>query len=226
MLRVSLFLIVGVAASTFAYKAIAPERLEVVAATEPTGAIFGDLRPALAAADPQIATDNIITGTVRDVTPSGVTAGPAVSVPLVRVDPPPQPMRPEPPQEARRERLFRVIVVSAGTLKLPDREIRLAGIAVPDFETRCGEGAAAWPCGRMARAALQRFIRARAVECEVPAGAEDVPDATRCSVAGADIAEWLVERGWAKPDGDAYRAIGDTAEEAGLGLWSPTRPGI
>ena len=223
MLRVSLFLLIGVAASAFAFTATGPEP-ETVATAPPTSRpALGDLRPALTAADASSGVDDIVTGTIRNVTPSGVTAGPAIDGPLVRVDPPP---RPEPPAKARRQRLFGAVAVSAGTLKLRDRELRLAGIAPPDFQTRCGEGAAAWPCGRMARAALQRFIRGRAIECEAPPGAEPAADAARCSVAGSDIAEWLVQQGWAKPDGDAYRAIGDAAQQAGIGLWSPTRPGL
>jgi endonuclease YncB( thermonuclease family) len=154
---------------------------------------------------------------VRNVTPPEITAGPKVSGPLTRVQPP------EPEPEARVERLFSPIVVAAGVLKVRGRDIRLAGIAAPDFDQRCGEAAAAWPCGRMARAALRRFIRGRAIECRVPPGVEDIPDPATCSVAGDDIARWLVARGWAKRDGDLYDEEEDAARDAKLGLWGKGR---
>lgn len=156
---------------------------------------------------------------VRDVTPPDMTAGPKVTGRLTRVE------RPEPEPEARVERLYKPIVVAAGTLKVRGRDIRLAGIAAPDFDERCGEGAAAWPCGRMARAALRRFIRGRAIECDVPEGAEEIPDRAICRVAGNDIAKWLVARGWAKRSGDLYDEEEDAAREAKLGLWGDARPG-
>ena len=61
---------------------------------------------------------------------------------------------PAPPPKLPTARLNRPIVIDGRHAQVRGREIRLAGIAAPDFEERCGEGAAAWPCGRMARAAL------------------------------------------------------------------------
>ena len=140
---------------------------------------------------------------VRDVTPENMTAGPEVTGPLVRVEEAPEDAPPH-VREARMQRLFNPLIVSADMIKVRDREIALAGIDAPSFDARCGEGAAAWPCGRMARAALRRFIRSRAIECEVPAAANDIPDAARCEVAGEDIAEWLVAQGWAKKTAQSY----------------------
>jgi endonuclease YncB( thermonuclease family) len=77
----------------------------------------------------------------------------------------------------------------------------------------------------MARAALRRFVRGRAVECEVPAGAGSIPDPARCHVAGRDVAEWLVEQGWAKGEGASYAEAQSKARQAGRGLWSERRPG-
>jgi endonuclease YncB( thermonuclease family) len=158
---------------------------------------------------------------VRNVTPDYITAGPTITGTLARVAPPARAI--EPPK-ARAERVFNAIVVSAGTIKVRGRDIRLADVAAPDFDTHCGEGAAAWPCGRMARAALRSFLRGRAIECEIPAGADDLPDSASCSVSGQSISEWLVTQGWAKRTGDAYEAAEFEAREAKLGVWSEKRP--
>jgi endonuclease YncB( thermonuclease family) len=137
----------------------------------------------------------------------------------VRVAPPPRP--PSPP---RVERLYNPVVIAAGKVRAGKRAIGLAGIDAPDFAERCGEGAAAWPCGRMARAALRRFVRGRALECEIPEGASEIPDPARCKVAGQNVSEWLVAQGWARSAGEAYAAAEDAARELKLGLWGDRRP--
>jgi endonuclease YncB( thermonuclease family) len=160
---------------------------------------------------------------VRDVTPSNVTAGPVVTGPLVRVTPPVA-EEPAPSPQAKRELLYRPVVLSAGVVKARDLEIHLAGIAVTEPKRSCGEGASAWPCGRVARTALRRFIRGRAIGCEVPPGADAIPNPAHCFVGDDDIARWLVAQGWAKPDGDAYKGEADAAKEMELGLYSKSRP--
>ena len=160
---------------------------------------------------------------VRDVTPANMTAAPPVTGPLARVEPPAAD-EPQPEQQAPRERLFNPLIVSAGTIKASDREIRLAGIAVTSPDQSCGEGAAAWPCGRLARAALRGFVRGRAIECDIPAGADSIPDPARCFVGGDDIAEWLVAQGWAKRSGSDYAAAEKTARDGKLGLFAASRP--
>ncbi len=172
-----------------------------------------ELRPGTASQEPVV-----IASTIRDVTPPEMTAAPTTNGPLKRIKQPPA------EEQARVERLFNPIVIAAGTIKVRGRDIRLAGVSAPNFDQRCGEGDAAWPCGRMARAALRRFIRARAIECDVPAGATEIPESADCRVGGEDIAEWLVARGWAKRTGDRYEEQEDAAREAKLGLWSKTRP--
>ncbi len=186
--------------------------------TSRLGEIGFELRPATDAR-PEPASGTAGRDEVRDVTPPDMTAGPRITGQLIRVEPP----APEP--TSRMERLFNAIVISADTIKVQGRDVHLAGIAAPGFDERCGEGAAAWPCGRMARAALRRFIRGRAIECEVPPGADDIPDPAICRVAGDDIAQWLVAQGWAKRVGELYGEEENAAREARLGLWGDKRPG-
>jgi endonuclease YncB( thermonuclease family) len=157
---------------------------------------------------------------IRDVTPNTMTAGPRMTGTLARSNPSPAGAK------ARTERLFNPIVIAAGTIKARNREIHLAGIAAPDFEKMCGQGATAWPCGRLARAALRSFIHSRAIECEIPPGADKIPDPADCLVAGDSMSEWLVAHGWAKRRGDHYAAVESIARQAKLGLWSDKRPDV
>lgn len=246
MLRALLILGFGaavVAAAALTWRSPAPGEATLVAATEhgqaqgekaqpviaplqplPPGPDVGDLRLAPTAEGMAAAAPEPEPRRVRDVTPAGVTAPPRVTGPLTRVAPPPKPSQPTPELEARAERLFNPVVIAAGTIRARGEEIRLAGIDAPEFEARCGEGASAWPCGRMARAALRRFIRGRAIECHVPAGAAKIPDSAACNVAGQGLAEWLVAQGWAKGVGPVLSDEERKARERKLGLWASARP--
>jgi len=161
----------------------------------------------------------------RDVTPQGFTRGPEVTGPLTRIVPPepPAPPEPEAPKEARTEKLFRPVATSASTLKARKAEVSLAGIDAPAPEASCGEEE--WPCGQMARAALRRLIRTRAVDCVVPAGERKLPAKTQCRLGETDLGEWLVRRGWARASAERYRNAEEEARREKLGIWSPTRPG-
>jgi endonuclease YncB( thermonuclease family) len=163
--------------------------------------------------------------TVRNVTPATITAPPRAALPPERIAPPVQQVA-APTAKAHQERLFKPVVVTAGTIKAGDDTIHLAGIAETPLDESCGSGAAAWPCGIMARTALRNYIRGRAIECTVPAGAAKIPDPAKCAVGGDDIAKWLAESGWAKAHGSDYGDAADAAEKAKLGLYSATRPDV
>lgn len=113
---------------------------------------------------------------------------------------------------------------AAGVVEASSGPVRLEGVAATSPDLECGEGEAAWPCGRMARAALQRFVRRRAVECREPSEGEADRHAFSCSVAGADIGRWLVAQGWARAEGGLYEEEEAEAKDAGLGLWAEARP--
>jgi endonuclease YncB( thermonuclease family) len=129
------------------------------------------------------------------------------------------------PRETKR--YFKVRVRDAGTLEaglLPTDTvvIRLEGIDAREADETCQtkEGTS-WPCGAKARAALTRFIRYRAVTCDVPQG-ESKDFAARCSVMGQDLSTWLVRQGWAAPqratEPEFAKAL-EAAKNERLGLW-------
>jgi endonuclease YncB( thermonuclease family) len=101
--------------------------------------------------------------------------------------------------------------------------IRLEGIAVREVGATCiNEEGLAWPCGASARAALVKLIRSRAVTCTLPPGGERPEFASRCSVAGTDLATWMVRHGWAEPKQGGERALADAlkaAKDERAGIW-------
>jgi endonuclease YncB( thermonuclease family) len=230
MIRAISLALIGAASFAAVYYAMAPEAppASVEATAQPAGgseaaAASAGADSTTAALRPDIPAQNAPEAPrpVRNVTPANLTAAPPVTGALVRVEPP---KPPEPEKPARTERLFSPLIVAAGTIKVGERQIGLAGISATDPEATCGEDAEAWPCGRVARAALRSFIRGRAIECDVPAGSDEIPDPARCRIGGEDISEWLVAQGWAKRSGDVYEDAEKRAREAKLGLFSASRP--
>ena len=112
----------------------------------------------------------------------------------------------------------------AGSIEKGSKSIRLIGVVITAADAQCGSWPDAWPCGRMARAALQRFVRRRSVECRKPESPAD--GLAHCSVGGRDIGEWLVVQGWARASGPDYADAEKTAQKEKRGVWSPVRPGL
>jgi endonuclease YncB( thermonuclease family) len=233
MLRVLLLAIVGAGAFAAVYFVTEPEsrpspqtptETASLANAAPVGQepVSFELRPA--ALDESGVARESLTPPIRDVTPANMTAAPPVNGALARVESTTA-EEPSPSLPGRRERLFNPVVESAGSIDIGARTIRLAGIAAPEADKRCGAEPGTWPCGRMARAALRRFIRGRAIECEVPQGAEAIPDSARCFVGGEDISEWMVAHGWAERDGETFADAEKAARAAKLGLWGDGWPG-
>lgn len=170
---------------------------------------------------------------LRDVTPSGMVHVPRPQsqtvVRLPALVPPPPPPRPVMPR-----RWVGTRVLSAGIVQSGGAEIRIAGIEALPGDAQCGPaGEAQWPCGNFARAALQRLLRGRPIECDpvdTPAAkaGETRSVTTSCEIDGRDIGEWLVSRGWAQPaaptseageDNARYGEAMETAKAERRGQW-------
>lgn len=138
----------------------------------------------------------------------------------------PEVLRPPPLPERSpfrdKQRFYRVVVKSAGTLEADDTVIRLSGLTAPERDDTCSTSKGkTWPCGRVGQMALARLIRARAIECVFAGRAPDGALLGRCTVATTDINEWVVRRGWARADvASAYAEALAAARQDGSGLWS------
>ncbi len=164
----------------------------------------------------------IVPPPARDVTPPGITPGPAVDGPLVR-EPIPEP----PPEPARWRRFFLPRTTDGATfVTKEDLEIKVFGVAPPALEQTCEQAdGEIWPCGRTALFSLRMFLRGRAVECLLPA-LDGVDRAVApCRVGRIDVAHWLLRQGWALPDDnatDAYEEASEAARCDRLGMWRGT----
>lgn len=202
---------------------------DAATAPDPTASAPGDpgAPRQTAAASPRTAvveTDDAAAAArgVRYVEQAGIVS-PRPDGPLVReevtVELPPPP-EPEPTLHQL------VVIESAGIVNVRSHRLKLAHIEAPAADETCpSEAGGSWPCGTRARTALRRLVRRRALEClELGEEVSDDPvREARCTVAGTNLAEWLLEMGWARPDADApeaYRTLHQAAVENGRGLFS------
>lgn len=166
---------------------------------------------------------------IRQIAPETIAAPAASEVQLVREDPRPplgelglaRTRRPGDASGIDGMLLHRPVAISAGRIEAAGYRIRIVGIIPTSPEKICrGPDGADAPCGMRARTALRHFLRGRAIRCDVPdtPGTEEVE--AECWLGTQDIGAWLVEYGWALPDGDRYQAIVSEARNGEHNMFS------
>ena len=114
-------------------------------------------------------------------------------------------------------------VIDGDTLEIQGERIRLHGIDAPESRQLCYLDGKPWQCGKDATNALTGKIARRLVTCEDLGRDRDERIIARCTVAGADLEEWMVVNGWAV----AYRRFSldyvdqeADARAARRGIWA------
>jgi hypothetical protein len=126
----------------------------------------------------------------------------------------------QPPERRQHMILFQPVATAAGTIEVKGYRIAFEGIEPIGPDETCDAQGRSWPCGARARAAFRAWLRGRSVTCEVPPQPGSETIVAPCRMGTEDIAEWLVENGWARPAADGpYVALGETAAQAGKGVF-------
>ncbi|MBA3519450.1 MAG: hypothetical protein H0T75_17850 [Rhizobiales bacterium] len=136
---------------------------------------------------------------VGELRPSELAAAPAISAP---------------PEESHRpaELIYHATFSAAGLVEKGTRSIRLIGIAATAIDAQCGSGPDVWPCGRVARAALQRS-GLQAIGASAPTDAfADAGILAAASETHAGSKEFAGSHGEPAPEETGARLIGDTEE--------------
>jgi endonuclease YncB( thermonuclease family) len=119
----------------------------------------------------------------------------------------------------------RASIIDGDTLEIHGARIRLWGIDAPETDQLCSnQGGEHYRCGQKAANDLDAFIGPRPVSCiEVDRDRYKRAVAV-CTVAGTDIAEWLVKNGlaldWPQYSKGSYAAAQSEAKRDNLGMWS------
>jgi endonuclease YncB( thermonuclease family) len=122
-----------------------------------------------------------------------------------------------------------VRVLDGDALRLGDRVLRLAGLAVPDRgrATCPNTGSQPIDCAAAAAAALARLVQGRDVECRVQGRDRHGRALGTCQAGGVELNGSLVAAGWALAEATApaLAPLEAAARQGGRGLWgSGTTP--
>ena len=115
-------------------------------------------------------------------------------------------------------------IIDGDTLAIHGTRIRLWGIDAPESDQLCrNEDSEHYRCGQKAANDLDAFMARRPVEC-VEVDRDQYKRAVAvCTVAGVDLADWLVKNGlaldWPQYSKGAYAAAQSEAKRANLGMW-------
>lgn len=130
---------------------------------------------------------------------------------------------PAPEDKAAEGGLFyRPVALAAGRLAVGNRTIELNGIDIVEPDASCADiNGDVWQCGMQARTAFRLWLRGRAISCDLQ-GTDPQEELIRtsCTLAGTDVARWLVENGWARATfGGQYADSQTQAEKMLLGVF-------
>jgi endonuclease YncB( thermonuclease family) len=91
-----------------------------------------------------------------------------------------------------------VHVIDGDSLRIGGQEIRIAGIDAPEYRQTCFDNVGQeWPCGKEARAALERLIKEGGLSCIKAAEDRYGRGLAQCRSKSSDIATRLARDGWA-----------------------------
>lgn len=112
-------------------------------------------------------------------------------------------------------------VVDGDTLEIGGRRIRLLGVDAPELQQTCRRGTQDFQCGHDVQLFLTLEIGEREVTCRGNRSDTFGRLLARCTVAGRDVALWLVEQGFARAAREVspYLAAEQAAQRARRGLW-------
>jgi endonuclease YncB( thermonuclease family) len=116
-------------------------------------------------------------------------------------------------------------IIDGDTLEIHGRRIRLWGIDAPESSQLCrGEDSLQYRCGAKDANDLSALIARRQVLCVAVSPDQYGRTVASCSVAGGDVAEWLVRGGlaldWPLYSKGKYAAAQRDAEHVGRGIWA------
>ncbi|MGB8816622.1 MAG: thermonuclease family protein [Rhizobiaceae bacterium] len=156
---------------------------------------------------------------------------------LERIAPLPQPTPPTIAEPAKplatrgfkRWRLvYNSVVTAAGIFEINGMSLILPEIEATAANEQCvAPDGRRWPCGAVARTALRNFVKAKAINCNLPDVPPEQAFVAECLLQGRDPAEWLVDQGWARAKKDGpHASAGEKAKAAKRGLFGNPPSGV
>lgn len=124
------------------------------------------------------------------------------------------------PERNQDKILYRPVATDAGTIDAMGYKVLLVGVDPLRPDEKCSFDGRSWPCGARARTEFRAWLRDRAITCEVPARPGGRAVLTRCRIGNSDAGAWLVQNGWARPQGAGpYVKAGEKARAEKRGIY-------
>ncbi len=113
-----------------------------------------------------------------------------------------------------------VRIVRDNALEVDGKTLILKGVVIPVATSKCLGGDAIWPCGAAATLRFNKILKSSSIQCDAVPSVGQISLA-RCWSSHGDIAEQLVQEGWAiaVASSDEYRVQEQMAREGGIGIW-------
>jgi endonuclease YncB( thermonuclease family) len=113
------------------------------------------------------------------------------------------------------------VLVDGDSLRLAGERVRLKGIDAPEYNQNCTRAGVDYPCGRLARHALENMIAGNQVSCKGADRDRYGRLLAVCRVDDENLNRRMVKTGWAVAYGDYYDAERE-ARGHKRGLWAGT----
>lgn len=112
-------------------------------------------------------------------------------------------------------------VIDGDSMVIDGRPVDLYGITAPRFNQQCQADEVSWSCGREAARALDRLVHGHAIVCTPHDANTETAMVARCMIDGRDVAEAMVERGFAVAwkQVEPYATAEQGARALRLGIW-------
>lgn len=114
-------------------------------------------------------------------------------------------------------------VIDGDTIEIHGQRIRIHGVDAPESYQLC-YSPAAYRCGQHAALALSDHLQRTTVTCTATSRDRYKRVVARCTVAGQDIALWLVSQGhaldWPRYSKGEYAPHQERARARGKGIWA------
>ncbi|MGE0502150.1 MAG: thermonuclease family protein [Rhizobiaceae bacterium] len=118
--------------------------------------------------------------------------------------------------------LFQPVAVGSARFQSMGFDVTIAGVESVDPGQTCVSQGIEWPCGGRAIGEVRRWLRGRALSCDLPEEALRGEVVAACRLGRQDIGAWVVSMGWATAaPGGPYAEAEAAARQHAMGIFGP-----
>lgn len=113
------------------------------------------------------------------------------------------------------------VLADGDSLRLGGERVRMKGIDAPEYDQTCIKAGESYPCGRLAKQALQNMIAGKEMACKGWERDHYGRVLAICRIGDVNLNRRMVEEGWAVAYGE-YHSEQHEARKQKRGMWAGT----